>query len=255
MTSTFYHIPYSPWSLRALRALEHHEVFPSLRIYTPFVSEREMRAAMNEKHARVTVPVWLVDDEVLSDSWTIAKHAEQTSNAAKLFPAEFEKEVLEANRLSDQILDPARSRSLVRVLKNPLAVKEALPRSLGRIPIVSSVVGKSVLQKFCAKYGIQSDDYDSYGQKARDGLESLRTLVKRARAEDRLTLLPSFSYADITLGLSLQLLRPPLETPLKKESRKASTDDELCEEFADLLQWRDELHEEFGLLPRRQKRS
>ncbi|WP_239014940.1 glutathione S-transferase C-terminal domain-containing protein [Archangium violaceum] len=73
------------------------------------------------------------------------------------------------------------------------------------------------------------------------GLEQLR-----AALQGRSFLTGTFSYADITMAVTLQFIQPVEERfiPLGPGRRKAWSHPALAERFADLLRWRDQLYAE-----------
>jgi|GEM_PF-1708510 len=247
--STLYYIPYSPWSLKALRVMRHHGMTPTKRNYVPFMTERELRKAMGGHKGKVTVPVWIDGDRVFDDSHAISIEADAQGKGEKLFLEGHEAEMQQASDLAGRICGAARGRSLIRVLDDTAAVKEALPKMVTRLPLVSGTIGKTVLKKFNAKYGITADRYGAFLDEVRDGLTELRTLVDAAEQAGRTTLYATFSYADVALGLAMNLVQPLPETPMGEASMRCATDDEVRDEFADLVAWRDRLDAEVGLLP------
>ncbi|MGK0289520.1 MAG: hypothetical protein ACI86H_000965 [bacterium] len=54
-------------------------------------------------------------------------------------------------------------------------------------------------------------------------------------------------YADITMAVAIQMIKPvdAKIISIGKNFRKCWTQDKLAKEFSDLLQWRDELYEEY----------
>jgi glutathione S-transferase len=80
-----------------------------------------------------------------------------------------------------------------------------------------------------------------YAGLAREG--AMREALTRARAElrERPFLLGQFSYADIALASSLEMVEPIVARG--PATREAWTWRELADEFADLLAWRRELRE------------
>jgi glutathione S-transferase len=72
----------------------------------------------------------------------------------------------------------------------------------------------------------------------------------RAALDGKRYLTGELSYADITMAVVVQFLRPvrgPL-LPLGDATRRLWTDEELAREFEDLIAWRDALYEERAAL-------
>jgi len=77
--------------------------------------------------------------------------------------------------------------------------------------------------------------------------ESAAMLLEEIRAElnGRPYVLDDFSYADITLAQPLQFVSPVKNQyiELGESQRKTMENVELCREFKDLIDWRDQLYE------------
>ena len=216
--------------------------------FTPGEADR-LRKAMGGYKGKVTVPVWITGDAVINESHEIAERADAEGNAQKLFLEGRDADMADASALAHRICDAARGRSLVRVLDDRAAVKEALPKMVTRIPLVSGTVGRTVLKRFNAKYGIVKERYEEFHQQERKALLALRDMVTTAKEAGRITLYERFSYADVALGLALNLVKPLPGSPMGPASTRCATDAEIGAEFADLLEWRDALDAEVGLLP------
>ncbi|MCS6971798.1 MAG: glutathione S-transferase domain-containing protein, partial [Leptospiraceae bacterium] len=78
--------------------------------------------------------------------------------------------------------------------------------------------------------------------------KKVRALLREVRQAlaDKKYLLGQFSYADITVAATLEFVRPVEDRfiPLKPALRAALTQEDLSAEFADLLEWRDQLYQE-----------
>ena len=64
MNLTLFKLGYSPWSERALWALDHHGLARREREYTPIFGEPGMRLKARRFKGRVTVPLLVSDDGV-----------------------------------------------------------------------------------------------------------------------------------------------------------------------------------------------
>jgi glutathione S-transferase len=69
-------------------------------------------------------------------------------------------------------------------------------------------------------------------------------LALRAALGGRRTLASDFSYADLTMAVVLQMVSPVEDRFIRlgEARRRVWTDDVLAREFADLVQWRDDLY-------------
>ncbi len=244
---TLFHIPFSPWSLKARFALDHHGVRVDARAYAPVLDELRMRVLLRKARGRITVPVLFTPEGVLTDSWQIANYAESVGTGAPLLPPARLDEIEAWNRASERLLSAGRARSMVRAIGDFDAVVEALPDAVKKYPFVASPAGKIGVRMFNRKYGIRATDVLLHESTMRLELSHLR----QALADGRRYLLGEFSYADVAMALALQLLEPLPESPMGPASRAAATDDVLRASYGDLLRWRDRIHAVHRLLPSR----
>lgn len=84
---TLVSLEYSPWSAKARWALAHHQVRYRKVAYVPMVAEPWLRWKLRRWSGRVTVPVWIDGERVLTDSLQIAREGERLGRGAPLFPA------------------------------------------------------------------------------------------------------------------------------------------------------------------------
>ena len=70
-------LPYSPWSIKARWALEHHGIPHSPLLYVPMVGEPLLRLRTGKLFEKATVPTLLGEGFTLTDSWDIAQLAEK----------------------------------------------------------------------------------------------------------------------------------------------------------------------------------
>ena len=244
---TLFHIPFSPWSLKARFALDHHGVPVDARAYAPVLDELRMRVLLRKARGRITVPVLFTPEGALTDSWQIANYAERVGKGAPLLPSARLDELEAWNSASERLLSAGRARSMVRASVDLEAVVEALPEGVKKYPFVASPVGRIGVRMFNRKYGIRAGDVLLHERAMRLELDHLR----RTLADGRRYLLREFSYADVAMALALQLLEPLPESPMGPASRAASTDDVLKASYGDLLRWRDGIHAAHRLLPSR----
>ena len=150
-TPTLHALHYSPWTHRALWALEHHRVPFIYREHIPFLGEfalqRRGRAA--GVRGRVTVPLLFLDNEVLSDSWDIMRYADRVGTGASLRTDE--PEVSEwVNRL-EPAYDAARRRVTHKTLESHAALTEAasavVPRGLATLSTPVAALGARFIAK------------------------------------------------------------------------------------------------------------
>jgi glutathione S-transferase len=244
---TLFHIPFSPWSLKARFVLRHHGIEVDARAYAPVLDELRMRVRLRKPRGRITVPVLFTPEGVLTDSWDIANYAERVGSGSPLLPQAQRDPIAAWNSASERLLSAGRARAMVRAAGDLDAVVETLPGPVKKYSFVASPVGKIGLRLFNRKYGIRPDDVLLHESTMRLELEHLR----QALADGRRYLLGGFSYADVTMALALQVLEPLPESPLGPRSRIVGTDTVLKASYSDLLRWRDDIHAAHQLLPRK----
>ncbi len=233
-----YALSYSPWSEKARWALDHHRLDYVEHEYVPILGEPALRWAARRPFGRVSVPTLIEDGVPYIDSLVIAKHADEIGKRARLFPDGAIAEIERYNELSEAMLSAAREICVPRMSADAEAAAEAAPPYLpGRRLLARSSVGLAGLF-LRTKYKMRADETQSLGT-IRGGLVALR-----AALDDRETLLPTFSYADIVMAVTLQWVAPlpPEIRPVGPALRRILQLPELAEEFADLVAWRDRLY-------------
>jgi glutathione S-transferase len=245
-------LPYSPWSERARWALEHHDLRYQTVVHAPVLGERRLRRLIGGRTGRVTVPVLLDQDTVLTESWDIARYADRVGSGSKLIPAEREDEIRHWNDLADRTMVAGRALVVAALLRSPGALDESAPPS---IPTWARPAlrpfARQATRWFARKYELNLEDTSAYERTMREGLDTLRSALSGGSPY----LLGSFSYADIVTATALQGVSPVAEVfiRLPPATRQAWTQEHLAHDYADLIQWRDDLysrHRLSGIHPR-----
>jgi len=229
---------YSPWSEKARWALDHHRVDYLLHSYVPMVHEPWLRLRLKKFRGRVSVPTLLTSEGPLRDSLAIAHEAERVGEGEKLFPKNRADEISAWNERSERALLAARVRVIARMGQVPGAEAEGLtflPRAL-RSPLSSTA--RTAVNFLRKKYDVHGD------------LEASQVAIRAELAETRNALgnkpylLDAFTYADITMAVVIQAVRPVAKEFIRlgPAMREVWTNDELATEFADLIEWRDALY-------------
>ncbi|MBI4954957.1 MAG: glutathione S-transferase N-terminal domain-containing protein [Myxococcales bacterium] len=237
-------LPYSPWSERARFALDVRHVAYTFRSYQPLLGEPRLRLLTGKWRGHVTVPVLRDGKLVLSDSGAIARHADEHGDGPRLFPGPGG-EVAPFEALADRGLAAGRALSLARMLDDDAALAEMVPRALRKVlgPLAVGI-GKAGVRRTFRKYGCDARPLAEHRAELESVLEALRAALARSASQDEpRTLLPAFSYADITMAQALAFVEPP-STGLRlgRASRRAFSDPELRARYADLVAWRDALY-------------
>ncbi len=207
------------------------------------LGEPLLRLRARRPLSKVTVPLLLADGAAIGDSLAIARWADGRGDGAPLFPAEHEAAIARFNRLSERILAAGRALVTPRVCASEAARLEAVPsplRPLGRVAGAMAAQGARFIMR---KYQTEAASCGTHRERLRDGLVELRTALdgRQHLLDERIT------YADITLAVTLQCVRPVADAflALGPATREAWTDPELATSFADLVAWRDGLYQRF----------
>jgi glutathione S-transferase len=240
MTATLVQIAYSPWSEKARWALDHHGVRYRKVEYLVMLGEPLLRLKLGKRGGPATVPALIDRDQVFTDSWSIARHAEAVGSGAPLFPPEAIDAIQDFDRRAERILSAGRARTTARTLESPEALKEALPpplRILGPAGMPFAKLGARFLQR---KYATDQQSLEAHRSTLEEELAELRTALAGG---DHLVG-DTLSYADICMGCALQFVSP-IElhgARLGAATRGCWAEPELAREYADVIAWRDRLY-------------
>jgi glutathione S-transferase len=233
-------LPVSPWSERARWVLDHHRIAYQTVEHVPILGERRLRRLLGDPPRRVTVPVLQVGEELLSDSWDIARYADRVGSAEPLIPPAHEATVRRWHDLAERAMSAARPLTLQRLLQSHDALREALPPPVPRwARSLLWPVAAWVTRRFAHKYGADLTETAAPRATVQAALAELRTALG---AGDHL--LSAFSYADIAMATLLQGVVPVADRfiPLGPATRAAWTQAELAQPNEDLVAWRDRLY-------------
>lgn len=234
---TLVYLSYSPWSAKARWALAHHGVEYRKVPYVPMVGEPWLRLRTRRLTGRVTVPVWIDGERVLTDSLEIAREAERIGHGTPLFPAGAETDIEAWNDLGERMLAVGRARIVRQSRAHEDLRLELVPPPLRRVRPLAMGLARLGLRYFERKYDLQDPRLADEGL-LRDGFDRVRAAIA-----GRGTILGTFSYADIAMALPITFLVPPAPPLLRLEeaARRRMGDPGLAHEYADLVAWRDGL--------------
>jgi glutathione S-transferase len=105
---TLYALPYSPWSEKARWALDHHRIHYRETAYKPPLDEIYLRVRTKNLTGRISVPLLLDGSRALTDSWDIARYADDLGAREKLVPTSLFDEIRAIDQLSQRGLDAGR---------------------------------------------------------------------------------------------------------------------------------------------------
>lgn len=227
---------FSPWTLKARWALDRCGVDYAYREYTPGLSEPWLRWHLRQWRQPVSVPVLLTRAQAIRGSWGIAEYAAQCAGDARLGALA---EARPWDEISERGLAAARTRVVRAVLADDRALDESVPLLRGRSRALLRPVARQVARRLDRKYAHLLRPHAH-----REALLALRAGLARAETG---YLLERFSYADISMSVLLEAVRPTSgPAALGPVQRECWHDAALATEFADLLDWRDSLHRRFG---------
>lgn len=205
-------------------------------IHVPFVGERALRR--RAKARRASAPLLVTDDGPVLGSFAIARWADEHGRPG-LFPDAHLDEIERLDALSERLLVLERARMFPRLERNADALLATVPRPLRVLGPVAVASARKGVRYVAHKY--RTDQLDASDDALRAGLLELRQALG-----GRATVFERFSYADVTLAVALQGVRPAPDRWLKVSpaTREVWTEPALAEELADLLAWRDRVYEE-----------
>ena len=231
---TLYGIHYSPWSQRARWALEHHRIDFQYREHTPLLGEFALRrhGRAGGIQGRISVPMLVLPEEVLSDSWDIICYADRVGTGASLQTDK--SEVANWARRLEPAYDAARRRVTRRTLESRSALTEAaagtVPRCLAGLSWPAAAIGARFIAR---KY--RFDPKGAGNQETLvEGLEAIREALG-----DGPFIYGTFSAADMMAASLVTAVQPHASPSLGPATRAVWTDEELVERFSDLVTWRD----------------
>lgn len=251
--NTLIHLPYSPWSERARWALDARQLPHQRKVYLPLVGELALKSQIGWAQ-KASVPVLLTDSGPLSDGLSIAHFAEERGSGATLFPAGREADVAMWYARGNTGLDAARGLALPRMLRNPEALLEMIPKGLRpAAPFGAVALSRFGVARTIRKYNALAGEAQ-YMSDLREVLSQLRNTLRATQGqagEGPATLLGTFSFADIAAAQVLVAVGPHNGPYLRigHASKRCWTIPEFAEEYGDLLTWRDALYARYRGAP------
>lgn len=233
----FIALPFSPWSIKAKWALDHHRVAYRAVPYLPMLGEPLLRLRAGRLRGRVSVPMLLTSEGALTDSLDIARYADRVGRGAPLFAREHEDEIAKWNARSEVLLDAGRALSMRRMLGSPAALAESVPGPrLGHLLAPIGALGVTFLTR---KYEAKGEA-ERYQEERRMGFEALERAI--AASGDHLVG-GALSYADVAMTVATFGLRPPGRAidHLGDAMRECWTDEALAKKHGTVLAWRDRI--------------
>ncbi|OUR89577.1 hypothetical protein A9Q81_21275 [Gammaproteobacteria bacterium 42_54_T18] len=242
--STLFGLSVSPWSEKTRWALDYANAHYQYQEFTPMISNLGVRIKSKRFFNRISVPLLIDGDSVFSDSFSIAKHANTHSKKDSLFPQEKCDEIDHWNSISEQTLEAGRALVVINMQSNREACLKSLPPFFPEpIKPLMLPVAKSGLFYLKKKYDVSEKNVRRYEQIIEDNLQKLQ----KALADNPQYLLGSFTYADICMAVTLQVIKPiqNRHVMLDSATEQCWKNEALAEKFSDLIAWRDDIYQQY----------
>jgi glutathione S-transferase len=234
---------FSPWTERARWALDYHGVRYQYREYTTLLDELSLRLKTKRPFDKITVPLLIADQELVNDSFEIARFADRQSDKRPLIPATHLDEIREWVDWTELALCSARIRATRRIMASPEALADRLPGYIPdflRMPLAPmSFLGSGLI---LFKYRLKEDSDEQLHRNLHDFLKRASLALK-----DGKFVFSELSFADLLIATMLQAIKPihAKYIKLNEASMKCMNESELASEYAPLVAWRDNLYENF----------
>jgi glutathione S-transferase len=235
-------LSYSPWSEKARWALDYHAIDYDKVAYTPMISTPGLRLRLRSLRGKVTVPILFDGDTVLRDSFDIARYADVHGTGSPLIPVSCEGDVMRWVQLGEEALAAARVLVTARIANDSQAKKESVPRLVPGF--LKGSLANMGIRYFERKYALGECELTAQRETVRHILNELGRCIE---APESLLCGDGFTFADIAMAVVLQAVVPVDERYIRlgEGTRRCWRDDQLADEFGDLVAWRDELYARF----------
>lgn len=240
MKLRFFGMNYSMWSIQARWALDHHVIRYNYFEHIPMITTPVLRLVTGKLTGKVTAPLLVADGRVYDDSWQIVAFADRTGHREKLIP--FDK--VDAIREWHDVCDVAKKSNRI-IATDATAHNEDAKRD--NLPDFFPEFTRNVLTPLAdlgvaylgMKYDFRHAIIAEEKKKVREVLNKVRKALNGKKF-----IYEHFTYADITAAATLEFVRPVADryVPLKPAIREVFTQNDLATEFADLIEWRDQLY-------------
>lgn len=247
MPPTLIQIPFSPWSEKARWALDHHRIGYRSVDHVPMVAEPLLRALARDLRRPATVPVLIDGKTVLSDSFAIARWADERGSGTRLVPEELEGAIVRWDARAEAMMRAARARLMHRLIADDAALLESVPPPLDRLGRAMLPVARSAARFVADKHGATSVPPAEAEAAISAGMDAaLRALEAAGPAADARRYLVGgrFTQADLSLACALQFVSPPARLGMSDASRRVWSEPALAAAYPELLAWRDRLIED-----------
>jgi glutathione S-transferase len=228
------------WTEQARWALDHHIIRYHYTEHTPMITTPLLRLASGRFTGNVTVPMLIAKGRVIDDSWGIVAFADREGHREKLIPLEMSDEIRGWHDLCDIAQKANRVIATDATAHNEDAKRENLPSF---IPEFARNVLTPLADMGVAYLGMKYDFRHAIIAEEKKKVREVLSKVRKALAGKNF-ILGEFTYADITAASTLEFVMPVNDRyiRLKPAMRDTFTQNDLANEFADLIDWRDKLY-------------
>jgi glutathione S-transferase len=238
-SNTLYQITYSPWTEKARFSLDFNKVHFDTKEYHIMLSELPLKIKSNKILNKISVPlIKTFEGEWIQDSYEIAKWANQQNDEHDLFKQD--KEVNYWNKKSDQLINWGR----VQVINKSNECDELMielmpdffPNFLKRNLLFLGRIGSRYIT---FKHNVIDNQFQ---------VEHLEVQLKEISCAIKSKyILKEFSFADMAIAASLQVIKPVKHSKvvLKDKTYKAYENLELSKKFPELIEWRDYIYQNY----------
>jgi glutathione S-transferase len=155
------------------------------------------------------------------------------------------------NELSERGLRAGRALALARVLEDPDALLELVPRGLRKVLGARAVdISRAAVKRTLHKYGSDRVTAAGHERALCEVLDALRTgLARSSSATEPRTLFGELSYADLAMAQVLGFVDPPSSLRIARNNRHAFTDTRVAALYPDLIAWRNALYSAYRAAP------
>lgn len=200
------------------------------------IGEIPLRIRAGKWSGKLSVPLLMDDGKTVQGSLAIAEHVDSYGKSTPLVPNEKRAEI---SAFFDEIEDAmcaARERFTHGLRSDAEAQKESAPGFLRAIGMAGPAVwlgSRFIVSKYDANAGSVYD-------RIHRGLSTIRSAVEKTDY-----VLDSFSFADIIGASAVQAVHPfdDKYLPIPPGTKRLWSHEELSQEFADVIAWRDRIYE------------
>jgi glutathione S-transferase len=246
MPRILYGLPYSPWTHRALFALDHHREDYRFVEHLPLVGEWKLRRL--SRHPHPTVPLFVTADGATMGGADIARRVDRDGSGTKLFPAAHHAEIDAWTERADALLSVARAQVLAALRTSPRAQEESLPSFVpGPVRPLLRIVARQGIDFIAKKHSVVGDVETRLRAEAGPIFETLDAALLDHAGKPRDTILESFTFADIAMATAISGFFPTSKEPgsnkLGPATRACWTREDLVTKFPRAFAWRDRTYD------------